>query len=169
MSNGKLVSEMLKEISSHDEAVMEILKERSEGYTPIQISKRLKRSYKDVKLSIHRLKIGGHVKNYPWYGRVCLVEFDFLPQLMNKRPEEYAENYREIEGKLATITKQRDELENKITNQEKVISELVDALKVCQQYVDSNFECKISTHNPAYIGRIIDTALSILKEQKDAE
>lgn len=45
----------------------------------------------------------------------------------------------------------------------RTIIELYDASKLALEYVDNQFECKISTHNPAYIGRKLSKSLECFK------
>lgn len=51
---------------------------------------------------------------------------------------------------------------------EKQNAELVEALELCRVFVDSQFEQKISSHNPVYVGRKIANVLSKIKGDKDA-
>lgn len=67
---------MDNKISEHDSAVIKVLSQRSDGFSPIQIAYKLNRLKDDVERSIDRLKASGYVKDFPCYGRVCLVEFD---------------------------------------------------------------------------------------------
>lgn len=141
--------ELLKEISPHDQSVMDVLSERPEGFTIVQIADKLKRPRKDVKYSVHNLKIGGHVKNYPYYGRVCLVDFDFKKQVIEKRPHEYVEKLeqrinqlerelqaeREINDRLRVVETERAERNDELYE---VVEKVANA-RIYEQEISGQF------------------------------
>ncbi len=96
----KLVSEILNKVALYDQSVLDLLQERYEGYTLIQISDRLKRSRLAVYESIVRLKISKHIHNRDGYGRLSLVEYDFSEQIASKRPDEAVSKIKSLQSKV---------------------------------------------------------------------
>ena len=104
MSGGILVSDLLKEIGTHDKPILDLLMVDRNEMTKIQIANHFKRSRSDVGFSLERLKIGGHIKQAKYnYGKWYAVNYDYSIEIASKRPDESV-------SKIASLTAENAEL-----------------------------------------------------------
>ncbi|CAH9016592.1 hypothetical protein VP137E351_P0073 [Vibrio phage 137E35-1] len=102
--------EILEKVEDHDLPVLNLIKSKQEGFTLIQVADHLKRGRTDVKYSIERLVIGKHIKCKAATRKYYDPNFDFLPECINKRPEEYAEKFRRLEEENAKLKAEKAKL-----------------------------------------------------------
>lgn len=103
MSDGILVSDILKKISPHDQPILDLLMIDRNEMTKIQLANHFKRSRSDIGFSLERLKIGGHIKQESRYGKWHAVNYDFSTEIANKRPEEVVKKTNRLEKEIAEL------------------------------------------------------------------
>ena len=98
MSEGKLVSEILKEVCEHDQPILDLLMVDRNEMTTIQLANHFKRARSDMKMTIDRLKTGGHIKQGKYnYGKWHAVNYDFSLEVAAKRPNELVDKLTNLE------------------------------------------------------------------------
>ena len=104
MSDGVLVSDLLKKISPHDQPILDLLMVDRNEMTKIQLANHFKRSRSDVGFSLERLKIGGHINQAKYnYGKWYAVNYDFSEEVVAKRPGEAVEKINRMVEEIADL------------------------------------------------------------------
>ena len=104
MSNGILVSDLLKKIEPHDQPILDLLMVDRNEMTKIQLANHFKRSRSDIGFSLERLKIGGHIKQAKYnYGKWYAVNYDFSEEVVAKRPGEAVEKINRMVEEIAEL------------------------------------------------------------------
>ena len=94
--------EILEKIDSHDQPILDLLMVDRNKMTTIQLANHFKRSRLDMRLTIERLRISGHIYQAD-YGRWVATFYDFTSEVIAKRPEEAATSIKATEGELSKL------------------------------------------------------------------